>query len=301
VQRKSQAERVDAVLIVAEIGCNHEGSLATARSQLRLAAEAGADVVKFQKRNVDEHLDAERLSAPYTGRNSFGATYREHRQRLELSLDDHAVLRADAAELGVGYACSVWDESSAREMATLDPAYLKIPSAANTDPGLLATVLDVWGGEIHVSLGMTTRAELRSICDVLAPAMSRTVLYACTSAYPVAPEDLSLLEISWLRTLDPAPALVGFSGHHSGIVPDVAAVALGAGIIERHVTDDRGRRGSDQALSLLADELATLRENVDMVAAGLRTRPAGLLACELPARSKLKYRSSQRVCAPANG
>lgn len=283
------------VRIVAEVGCNHAGDRDLALRLVALAASSGADVVKFQKRDVETHLDDARLSAPYDSPHSFGATYREHRSRLELTRQDHRALASAATDLGIAYACSVWDVTSLGDVIACTPSFVKIPSASNTNIRLLERVRDVWPGEVAISLGMTTRAEEENILSVFEGSLNRLVLYACTAAYPVASSDLALLEITRLRTAYPELLHVGFSGHHVGVLPDVAAVALGARSIERHFTDDRDRKGSDNAISLLPDDMAELRQAVTAVEEGLTEKPRGILPVERPALLRMKY-SGRRRC-----
>lgn len=208
--------------IVAEVGCNHRGELATAREMVRVAAVfAGVDVVKFQKRNPRESLTPEQYGAPHpVPQHAYGPTYGQHRERLELPLSAHRELKALCERLGAAYSASVWDMTSAREIISLDPPMIKVPSACNTRADLLRLLCDEFGGEIHISLGMTTRREEEAIVALVAERgrLADTVLYACVSGYPVDFEDLSLLEVERLRTAYGAEVkAVGFSGHHLGI------------------------------------------------------------------------------------
>lgn len=274
--------------LVAEIGCNHGGYLDTALRQAELAVESGADVVKFQKRHIPDEDDP-LLDRPYDGPHSYGRTYREHRLQLELTLQEHRILRDHVRRLGARYASSVWDIPSLDGITSLDPAYVKIPSAVNSDGQLLVAARDEWAGAVHVSLGMTTAAEEQAIIDTFAESPGRLRLYACTSAYPTPPEDLVLMEIVRLRHRPPELHAVGFSGHHEGLEPDLAAFALGATLIERHFTDDRGRPGRDQALSLTPPEFGALRRALDRLAPALEYRHSEILPSERPTRARLKH------------
>lgn len=275
-------------VIVAEIGCNHGGSLELALSLMRLAAEAGATVVKFQKRDPGA-MPQEQIERPYLGRNSFGQTYGEHRRALELSLADHHTLRDAADRLNVGYACSVWDPESVKAVVQLGPQYIKVPSAENSNPLLLQAVREHWTGDIHVSMGMTSADEERIISREFDGLWHRVVLYACTSAYPTEPSDLALLEITRIKEVFSELLAVGFSGHHVGYHADLAALALGAQYIERHFTDDRARRGTDHAISLLPSELLELGGALRQLAPSLRYKAQRVLPAEQEARDKLKY------------
>lgn len=282
-----------APIVVAEIGCNHRGDLETAREMIRVAAHyAKADYVKFQKRNNASLLTPQEYGAPHPNpRNSYGRTYGEHREFLEFTPDQHRTLQRWCRDEGIGYATSVWDVTSAQQMAALAPDYLKVPSAANLDFRLLDTLAREYAGDLHLSLGMTTQVEADTIVARLLGhgVGGRTVLYACTSGYPVGFSEVCLLEIERLRARYGANVkAIGFSGHHLGIAVDAAAVALGAEWLERHFTLDRTWKGTDHAASLEPDGLRKLVRDVVAVRQTLTAKPDGLLAVERPQRDKLK-------------
>ena len=139
--------------VIAEIGCNHKGDFSIAREMVETARYfCKVDAVKFQKRNPRECLDENTYNSPHPNPNaSYGPTYGEHREFLEFKIEQHEELKEYAEELGMEYACSVWDPTSAREIASLKPAWIKIPSACNGDQDLLETVIKYYDGEIHVS------------------------------------------------------------------------------------------------------------------------------------------------------
>jgi len=281
--------------IVAEVGCNHRGEIATAREMVRVAVVfAGVDVVKFQKRCPRECLTPEQYHAPHpVPAHAYGPTYGQHRERLELPLSAHVELKELCEELGAVYSASVWDMTSARQIMSLRPAIIKVPSACNTHAELLRLLCDEFGGEIHISLGMTTRSEEEAIVELVRSRgrLADTVLYACVSGYPVDFEDLSLLEVERLRnTYGTAVKAIGFSGHHLGIAADIAAMALGASVIERHFTLNRSWKGTDHAASLEPHDLRRLVRDVRDVAKALAPKRAELLPVELEQRRKLKAR-----------
>lgn len=283
------------VKVMAEIGCNHMGDLALAKEMIRVAAiYAKVDVVKFQKRNNRELLTEAQYTAPHPNPiNSYGPTYGAHREFLELTVADHAELKATCEENGVGYSTSVWDTTSAREIASLDPALIKIPSACNLNYDMLGILCQQFGGEIHVSLGMTTRDEEEEIVSFF-EANGRAgdlVLYACTSGYPVAFDDLCLGEITRLKqAFDARVKAIGFSGHHLGIAADIAAVTLGAEWVERHFTLDRTAKGTDHAASLEPDGLRRLTRDIRAVTQALQEKSLEILPVEQVQRQKLKWR-----------
>ena len=291
----STPEDYAAPKVIAEIGCNHRGEMPAARELISLAATfAGADVAKFQKRCPRELLTAEQYSTPHPNpMHAYGETYGEHREFLEFSLEQHRQLQEWCREFGIEYSTSVWDLTSAREIAELQPTLIKIPSACNTHDEMLRFLCDSYAGEIHISLGMTSRQEEEALIELLVE-KQRTqdvVLYSCTSGYPVPFEDVCLLEISRLQaTYGGTVRAIGFSGHHLGISVDIAAYTLGAEWIERHFTCDRTWKGTDHAASLEPDGLRRMVRDLRAVRRSLTSRPQEILDIEVAQRKKLKYR-----------
>ncbi|CAN5460067.1 N-acetylneuraminate synthase family protein [soil metagenome] len=280
--------------VAAEIGCNHKGDLTIAKQMIAMAAQfANADYAKFQKRDNSTLLTPEQFGAPHPNpMHSYGATYGEHRDALEFTLDQHRELQQACRDAGIEYSCSVWDMVSAREIASLDPPYIKIPSASNLNHVLLETLMDVFGGEIHVSLGMTTIAEADALVELFEQRgrAADLVLYACTSAYPAAFEDVCLLEITRLKErYGGRVKSIGFSGHHSGIAADVAALTLGAEWFERHFTLDRTWKGTDHAASLEPDGMRRLCRDLSAVSKALHYKSEEILPVERGQRAKLKW------------
>lgn len=272
--------------VIAEVGCNHMGDLSIAFQMIEAAAWAGAYAVKFQKRNPIECLGPRRYDQPYTSPNSFGRTYGEHREFLELSVDQHFLLADYARKKGIRYASSVWDISSLRQIAELHPPWIKIPSAHNEDWPLLYEVAKSWGGYVHVSTGMSEQEiadrHREFFCD-------RWVPYACTSTYPTPPEDVRLLDVCRLldKSMDGGSGYVGWSGHYEGMAYDVPAVLLGATYVERHFTLNRSWKGTDQKASLEPPELKGLVDNLLSIKVSWRDK-GGILESEWPCVEKLK-------------
>ncbi len=281
--------------LVAEVGCNHKGELETALEMIKIAKIfCEADVIKFQKRNNRELLTPEQYNAPHPNPyNSYGSTYGEHREFLEFTADQHKQLKAACEELGIVYSTSVWDLTSAKEIAALEPELIKIPSACNNHYEMLSWLCENYGGEIHVSLGMTERKEEEELIHLFEEKKRNQdlVLYSCTSGYPVPFEDVCLLEIS--RLVESYGTIVkelGFSGHHNGIAVDIAAYTLGASIIERHYTLNRTWKGTDHAASLEPDGVRRLKRNLLSTYAALTSKSQEVLPIEQVQRDKLKYR-----------
>jgi N-acetylneuraminate synthase len=281
--------------IIAEIGCNHKGDMDIAKEMIITAASyCKADIVKFQKRHNKELLSEEEYNAPHPNMsNSYGKTYGEHREFLEFNIDQHKQLKKWCEEYGVIYSTSVWDITSAKEIVSLNPQLIKIPSACNLNRGLLNFLCENYEGEIHISFGMTTNKEEEEIISLFESKNknSDVVIYACTSGYPVPFEDICLLEITRLNELyknKNRVKAVGFSGHHLGIAVDSAAIALGAEWIERHFTLDRTWKGTDHAASLEPDGLRKLSRDCKAVYKALRYKDKEILDIESVQRDKLK-------------
>lgn len=283
--------------IIAEIGCNHKGSMDMAKELIKTAKEfCGADVAKFQKRNNLELLGEEGYNAPHPNpANSYGSTYGEHRDFLEFSTEQHAELKKYCEELGIIYSTSVWDLTSAKEITALNPVLIKIPSAINTNFEVLGYLCDHYKGEIHISVGMTTKEEIKAMVDFFVQKKRNkdVVLYSCTSGYPVPFEDICLLEIKTLiEEYGDVVKEIGFSGHHLGVAVDVAAFVLGATWIERHFTLDRTWKGTDHAASLEPGGLRKLVRDLQATDKALAYKSEDVLDIEKVQRNKLKYKGN---------
>ncbi len=264
-----------------------------AREMIGIAATfAKCDYVKFQKRTNTELLTPEEYNAPHPNpQNSYGDTYGAHREFLEFDIEQHRQLQQWCSEFNIGYSASVWDMTSAREIASLKPEFIKIPSACNLVFPILEYLAGDYSGDIHISLGMTTPEEQQSIVELMerSQAAKRVILYACTSGYPVPFEQVCLLELQTLaEKYGSRVKEIGFSGHHHGIAVDIAAITLGACWVERHFTLDRTWKGTDHAASLEPDGLRKLVRDVRAVSKALTFKDAPILDIEVPQREKLK-------------
>ena len=279
--------------IIAEIGCNHKGSMETAKELIKVAKIfCNVDAVKFQKRHNIELLTEEQYNAPHPNPiNSYGDTYGAHREFLEFDTEQHKELKEFCEDLGVVYSTSVWDVTSAKEMASLNPEFLKIPSACNNNVAMLTWLCENYKGEIHISTGMTTKDEIDELVALFTKHKRNKdlVLYNCTSGYPVPFKDVCLLDINLLKEkYGNKVKHIGFSGHHLGIAVDVAAYTLGANIIERHYTLDRTWKGTDHAASLEPMGLRKLSRDLNAVYDALSYKSQDILPIEQVQRDKLK-------------
>lgn len=281
--------------VIAEAGCNHMGDMAIAKELIQVAAMfCKADAVKFQKRCNKELLTPEQYNAPHPNpANSYGDTYGAHREYLEFTADQHKQLKEWCEEAGITYATSVWDMTSAKEIAALNPEFIKIPSACNNHYPMLQWLCDNYGGEIQVSLGMTTHEEEEALVDLFTKngRNKDLVIFSCTSGYPVPFSDVCLMEVKRIKdAYGDKVKKIGFSGHHLGIAVDVAAYTLGAEVIERHYTLDRTWKGTDHAASLEPDGVRKLVRNLNAVHDALGYKEQEILPIEAVQREKLKYR-----------
>lgn len=281
--------------VIAEIGCNHKGELEVAKELLTLAKQAGATVGKFQKRTPKELLTPEQYNAPHPlPHNSFGGTYGQHREFLELSIEDHRILQDHCKSIGLEYSCSVWDTTAAKEIVSLNPILIKVGSPSNQHWEMQKVLRDEYAGEVHISTGMTTKEEIDKLVNFweegTGDAKNRIVLYNCTSGYPVPFEDVCMLDIRMLyQKYSHRVKAIGFSGHHLGIAIDVAAYALGASWIERHFTKDRTWKGTDHAASLEPGGLGRLVRDLQATYKCMTYKQKDILDLELDQRAKLKW------------
>ncbi len=268
-------------LVVAEIGINHNGDLNTATKLISESAAAGADVVKFQKRTVDVVYNAEELAR--TRENPFGPTNGDLKRGLEFDVSDYEEIDQVCADCGIAWTASCWDEASVDDLEAFIPPFWKIASASLTDDGLLRRHAQT-GIPIVMSTGMSTIAEIDHAVGILGT--GNLVLLHCTSTYPCDPGDIHLAAMASLGRRYGVP--VGYSGHERGLAPSLAAAALGACVVERHVTLDRTMWGSDQAASIDMQELADLVAGIRAIEASLGSPFKQVLASELPVREKLR-------------
>ena len=249
---------------------------------------------KFQKRNNKELLTEEQYNAPHPNPiNSYGDTYGAHREFLEFDVNQHKELKDYAERLGLMYSTSVWDTTSAREIASINPELIKVPSACNNHFDMLQVLRDEYKGEVHISFGMTTKEEEEQIVSFFEDTnqANRLVVYSCTSGYPVPFEDICMMEIVRIKErFENRVKAIGFSGHHLGIAVDIAAYALGATWIERHFTMDRTWKGTDHSASLEPAGLRKLARDLKATHKALNVKQSDILPIEQVQRNKLKYR-----------
>ena len=280
--------------VIAEAGCNHMGKMDIAKDMIETAAHfCKVDAIKFQKRCPKELLTEEQYNAPHPNPiNSYGETYGEHREVLEFTVEQHAQLKEWCETAGIIYSTSVWDMTSAKEIAGLNPRFIKIPSACNTHYEMLEWLCDNYNGELHISMGMTSRDEENKIIRLFERKnrVKDLIVFSCTSGYPVPFEAVCLKEITRLReNYEDRVKEIGFSGHHNGIAVDIAAYTLGANVFERHFTLNRTWKGTDHAASLEPDGVRRLKRDLMAAKQSLQYKKEEILDIEKVQRDKLKY------------
>lgn len=272
--------------IVAEAGLNHNGQLDVAKQLIDVAKECGADAVKFQKRTIEAILTKEALDQSYSGSNSYGSTYREHRLALELSESEWSQLADYSSEQDIIWFASPWDELSADFLESLNMSVYKIASADLSNIPLLRHVAKK-RKPVIISTGMSTMDEIDEAVETVLAHNPDLVVMHCVSTYPFDPELANLNMIPVLADRYPQ-ATIGYSGHEkSGFVVSLSAAMLGARVLERHLTLDRTMKGPDHAASLEPHGFAQLVENVHKMEGAMGDGIKRIYPDEVPIRTKL--------------
>lgn len=274
--------------VVGEIGINHNGDLGIARKLIDVAIVAGAQAVKFQKRTIDVVYTPDELAKPRE--NPFGATNGDLKRGLEFGRDQYGHIDRYCRDKNIAWFASCWDEASVDFMEQFAPPAYKIASASLTDDNLLRHHKQT-GRPLIISTGMSTLAQCDHAVEVLGT--DNLVILHTTSAYPAKIADLNLKLIPTLRARYGVP--VGYSGHEVGLATSYAAVALGACMIERHITLDRAMWGTDHAGSVELGGLGRLVDQIRDVERSLGDGVKRVYASEIPIRRKLRRHSGPRA------
>ncbi|MEW6400751.1 MAG: N-acetylneuraminate synthase family protein [Chloroflexota bacterium] len=231
--------------VIAEIGINHNGDLNIARQMIDAAVHAGADAVKFQKRTPEVCTPPDQQTQMRETPWGY-ITYLDYRYKVEFNEDQYREIEKYCQQKGITWMASVWDEPSVDFMEKFDTPAYKVPSASLTDHKLIQYARAT-GKPLILSTGMSTMEQIHKGVEI--GGGKDLVLMHCTSTYPCEPEELNLKMVATLRREFP-DLPIGYSGHEVGLVPSAVAVALGACMVERHLTLDRAMWGSDQAASV---------------------------------------------------
>jgi N-acetylneuraminate synthase len=268
-------------LVLAEIGINHNGDVEVAKKLIDVAAFAGCEAVKFQKRTVDVVYTSEELAKPRE--SPFGDTNGDLKRGLEFGQAAYDQIDAYCRNKGIAWTASCWDEGSVDFIDRFDPPFYKIASASLTDDALLRHTRSK-GKPIVLSTGMSTIDQIDHAVDVLGK--DELILLHCCSTYPAQYPELNLNVIPVLRERYRVP--IGYSGHETGIASSVAAAVLGACIVERHVTLDRSLWGSDHAASLEPNGIMRVIRDIRLVETALGDGVKTVLPSEIPVMQKLR-------------
>jgi N-acetylneuraminate synthase len=268
--------------VIAEIGLNHNGSVELAKRLVDAAVLAGCDAVKFQKRTPELSTPPEQRNVPRE--TPWGTmTYLEYRYKVEFGKDEYAEIDRYCRDRKIAWFASCWDEPSVDFIAQFDPPAYKVASASLTDHALLTHTIKT-GKPIMLSSGMSTAAEIDDGVGLVPNA--QLLLFHATSTYPCPPAELNLRLVPALKAKFDCP--IGYSGHEVGLQTTVAAVALGANMVERHITLDRAMWGSDQAASVEPSGFARLVRDIRVVEQAMGDGIKKVYDSELPIRKKLR-------------
>ena len=272
------------VLVIGEIGINHNGDVGIAKRMIDMAKSAGCDAVKFQKRTIDivysgEYLDSHRESP-------WGTTQREQKEALEFGKEEYDEIDVYCREVGIDWFASAWDVPSQHFLCQYNLKYNKIASPMITHRELLETVAEE-RKPTFISTGMSTYEQIDQVVEIFRSRDCPFVLMHCISEYPAAQSILNLRCINELRARYHCP--VGYSGHEVTMIPGVLAAMMGAVAVERHITLDRAMYGSDQAASLEKRGLELLVNYVRAIPIVMGDGVKRITPAELTNAEKLRY------------
>src|SRR5215831_11292247 len=253
--------------VIAEVGHNHQGDVEQAKRLIDAAKECGVDAVKLQKRSNRELYTREFYEQPYDNELSFGPTYGEHREALELDADAYRELRAYARDTGITLFATAFDFESADQLAELGVPAFKFASGDLKNTPLQRHVAG-FGKPMLLSTGGATMSDVERAVDTILPLNDQLAVLQCTAAYPASVDDLHLNVITTLRERFPQ-LVVGLSDHQNGIAMSLVAYMLGARVIEKHFTLDHALKGRDHAFSLMPEGMRRLVRDLHRVPAAL--------------------------------
>ena len=275
-------------IVISEQGINAGGDIGTAKRLVDVSVECGVNATKTQKRSVDIVYSAEELARPRE--SPFGTTNGDLKRGLEFSKEEYDEFDVYCKSKNMTWLSSCWDEASVDYIAQYDPPCFKIASACITDDNLLKHHLQ-YHKPLIISTGMTTLKQIDHAVEIVGT--DNVVLMHCIGVYPCPPEHLNLRVIQTLKERYNTP--VGWSGHEVGLATTVAAVAMGANMIERHITLDRASWGSDQSASVEPQGLKRLVRDIRVVESAMGDGVKNVLPEELPVAKKLRRVDTARL------
>lgn len=250
------------IILVGEIGINHNGDMTNAKKLIDVAQLAGLDYVKFQKRDIDSVYAKEYLDSPRE--SPWGTTQREQKEGLEFNYVEYKEINDYSSKL-TGWFASPWDVKSVDFLDHFDSKFIKVASAMITDFELLESIKSK-SKSVIISTGMSTKQEVDACVDFLGDQVE--YILACTSTYPTKNEDMNLNFIKTLKKEYPKHR-IGFSNHNAGIQFCLFSAVLGAEMIEFHVTLDRAMYGSDQSASIETSGVLKIGSHIRAIEAGM--------------------------------
>lgn len=302
------------IFTIAEIGNNHMGDIKIAKQMIDAASQSGASAVKFQKRSNQNLFQDNYAKIPYIGKNSFGDTYLEHRNKLELSIKDMAYLKKISDTKNILFFATPFDEDSLEELENIGCELYKVASADIVNSTLLEAIA-LTGKPVILSTGGATLEEITNAVNIFKSSNSSIAILQCTAAYPVDPKDMELKVIETFKNSFPGITL-GLSDHQSGISMSIIAYMLGARIFEKHFTLHRSWKGADQSFSLEPEGFRKLVRDLSHIDAALgsgnkrplkietdaifKMRKSIILKSNLKSGQKLKRKHVEFKC-PGNG
>ena len=271
---------------IAEIGNNHMGDPDIAKKMIKAAKVAGATAVKFQKRDNASLFHPSVATAPYLGSNSFGETYLEHREFLELSQESFRELKKFSDDLGILFFATPFDMQSFFFLEEIGCDLYKIASADIDYTQLIEAVCKT-GKPVIISTGAATKDKIKNAADIVKKYGNECAILQCTSIYPCEVEDLNLAALRQLKQIAQF-AKIGISDHQSGIAMPIVAHMLGATVFEKHFTLDRSWKGTDQSFSLEPGDFGKMVRNINYVQKAIGKSGKTILPKELTAMSKMR-------------
>ena len=271
--------------IIAEIGNNHNGSIDNALELIKIANDIGVDAVKFQVKNIEKSFSQELLDSAYFTENSFGKTYREHKQALEFSKEQLVEIYEFSRKLGIICFSTPFDTDSVDLLETIDNPIYKISSFHVTDLELIEEVAKT-SKPIILSTGMSSIEEIDVAVKKIREYHDKLIILQCTSCYPTEDEDVNLRVIQTLEKRYECP--IGFSSHERGVAITSASVAMGATTIERHFTLDRTMKGPDHASSIEESGMELVVKRAKRLFIALGSNEKKILDSELDNRKKFR-------------
>ncbi|RWS07891.1 sialic acid synthase-like protein [Dinothrombium tinctorium] len=272
--------------VIAEIGQNHCGSIDLAMRMIKLAAELNCDCVKFQKSYLNAKFTRSALQKPYSSPHSFGATYGEHKAALEFSEEQFVTLQKYAFNEGIAFTASAMDKKALEFLCKINVPFIKIGSGDCNNWPLLKQTAEKCNKPIVLSTGMQDFTVVKQAYELIAPLNHRLCVLHCVSSYPTPDNDVHLNVIKHYSNAFPS-SVIGYSGHENGIEISLAAVAIGAKVLERHFTLDKRMKGTDQKCSLEPNEFKQLITSIRRIETAMGTQTKARRESEMECYRKL--------------